>query len=346
MLGVVMSFYSCDDIFELDLLEDPNNPTPETADLESLYNSVQLEFEDFLRAPQFFTMQLSRQIAFTAGNVYETAFSPINFDNTWVQAYSGFLPDAAAVIELASPTQQFVHVGSTQIMQAYVMTSLVDLFVNVPFDEAGLGIDVLSPQSQDGQEVYAAATELLNTAIANLEANTADGPDSDIMYNGSADSWIAAANSLLLRIAVANRDQAAFNAIIDAGNFITDEAGDFQFEYGPNRANPDSRHPLYADHYEAADGAYLGNWYMWAMSEDKDVIDPRARAYFYRQVAEVPLDNLNRFDCIFSVLPDPAATPDHYLACNREMPYCVGSLNQGYYGRCLLYTSPSPRDRG
>ncbi len=333
ILGFCMMFYSCSDVLELDLLDSPNAVAPENADLESLYNSVQNEFEQFVASPQFFTMQLSRQRAFTAGNVYETAFSPINFDGIWNNAYADFLPDANAIIDIATPTAQLQHVGSTKVMISYVLTTLVDLFGNVPFSEAGQGIDVLSPASQSGEEIYGIARDLLVEAIADLEANTAAGPEIDVFYGGNTGNWIRAANSLLMRIAATTNDAASFNALVAADNFINSETSDFQIEYGSSRANPDSRHPLYAVHYEAADGAYLSNWFMWAMNDDKDAVDPRIRAYFYRQVPSVPLDNLNRFDCINSVLPDPEATPQHYLDCNPSMPYCVGSIVDGYYGR-------------
>ena len=218
-------------------------------------------------------------------------------------------------------------------MQAYVLVTLVDLFGDVPFDEAGQGIDIISPSAQSGESVYAAAIELANEGIADLAANEAAAPALDIMYGGSTAGWTAAANSLLMKIATNTRDFAAFDTLVAAGGFISSNAGDWQFEYGSNREDPDSRHPLYVDSYETTDGDYQSNWMMWAMTEDKDNADPRARAYFNRQVPEVPLDNPNRFDCIFSVLPDAALTPDHYLDCNPNMPYCVGSLSQGYYGR-------------
>jgi hypothetical protein len=333
IIGLLLVFSSCGDIFELDLQQDPNNPTPETADLESLYNSVQLTFENFLAAPQFFTMQLSRQIAFTAGNVYDVAYAPADFNNTWNQAYANFLPDANAVIALAEPTGQFYHTGTSRIMQGYVLTTLVDLFGDVPWESAGLGIENLSPESQDGATLYGIARDLITQGISELEMNTAPAPTNDFMYGGSSTGWIAAGNSLLMRLAVATRDQAAFNAIVDAGNFISGPGQDWQFEYSNTRANPDSRHPLYDDHYEADDGPYLGNWLMYVMNDEKPVVDPRIRGYFYRQFPSVPLDNNNRFDCIFSVVPDPASTPEHYLACDPNMAYCAGSLSDGYYGR-------------
>ncbi len=332
-ISVLLVFSSCSDIFELDLQQDPNNPTPETADLESLYNSVQLTFENFLAGPQFFTMQLSRQVAFTAGNVYETAYSPDNFNNTWNQAYANFLPDANAVIALAEPNGQFYHTGTTRIMMGYVLVSLVDLFGNVPWEQAGQGIENLSPESQDGATLYGIARDLISQGIADLEMNEAAAPTFEFMFDDNATAWIQAGNSVLMKIAVNLRDQAAFDAVVAGGNFISSAANDWQFEYGSNRENPDSRHPLYAAHYEGNDGQYLSNWYMWAMNDEKPVVDPRIRGYFYRQVGSIPLDNPNRFDCINSILPDPEATPAHYLACNDRMPYCVASLSNGYYGR-------------
>lgn len=332
ILGCCMLFNSCE-VTDLDLLDNPNAVLPENADLESLYNSVQGEFEQFVASTQFFTMQLSRQRAFTAGNVYDTAFSPINFDGIWNNAYADFLPDANAVIDLATPTGQLQHVGTAKIMQSYVLTTLVDLFGDVPLSQAGQGIDVLSPSADSGADVYAAARQLLLDGIADLEANTAAAPVIDVAYGGNTGNWIRAANSLLMRIAVTTNDVGTFDALVAADNFISGVTSDFQIEYGSTRANPDSRHPLYVNHYEAADGAYLSNWFMWSMNDAKNVVDPRIRAYFYRQVASIPLDDINLFDCINSVLPDPESTPQHYLACDPEMPYCVASIADGYYGR-------------
>lgn len=339
VFGVGLMLFSCGDVFDLDLQDDPNSPTPETADLESLYNSVQLSFEDVVMGPdgfsrmQDFTMQLSRQRAFTAGGIYETSFNPPFFNNIWTWAYANFLPDVDAVIARASETQQNIHVGSAKVMKAYVLMSLVDVFVNIPYSEAGQGLEALSPNSQDGQSVYEAAKGLLTEAVADLEANTAAGPRADNMYGGSAAGWLAAANTLLLRSAVYTRDNATFNSIIEGGNYITDSSLDWQFEYSSNRANPDSRHPLYTDSYEVDDGHYMSNWLMWAMNDEKGVKDPRIRAYFYRQVSAVPLDNANIFDCIFSVLPEESSRPAHYSACGSDMPYCVASISDGYYGR-------------
>jgi len=345
LIGLLFAVVSCGDSLELDeLLVNPNSPTPETADLPSLYNNVQLGFRSFLEAPQFFTMQLSRQRAMTAGNVYEQAFGPTAFDGTWSRAYSEFFPDADAAIALASPTGQNIITGSTKVMKAYVLMTLVDLFGAVPYSESGQGLDLLSPSSDSGQEIYAAAAALLTEAIDELTNNTSAGPTVDLMFGGSASKWIKAAKSLQLRAAVTTRNNTQFQSLLTDDGFISSSADDWDFPYGSNRANPDSRHPFYRDSWEASDGAYQSNWLMWVMANEKTVTDPRIRGYFYRQVSSVPLDNNNRFDCIFSVLPDPANTPDHYLDCDMDMPYCVGDLDRGYYGRDHMNGNGIPPD--
>ena len=332
-IGLLFAMVSCGDALELDLQVDPNNPTPETADLPSLYNSVQLGFEGFVSSPQFFTMGLSRQVAFTGGTVYETAYGASSFNGIWSSAYSRFLPDANKVIELAGATSQLVHVGSSKVMKAYVMMTMVDLFGDVPFAEAGQGLDLLSPAAQPGADVYAAAGALLTEAIADLEANTGAEPSNDLLFGGDAGSWVKAAKSLQLRMAVVLRDNAAFDALIVDDGYIKSASDDFVIPYGSNRANPDSRHPFYRNSYESSDGTYQSNWLMNIMANEKTVIDPRIRGYFYRQVQVVPLDNINVFDCIHSVLPNPASRPAHYTACDVDMAYCVGDLDKGYYGR-------------
>ena len=55
----------------------------------------------------------------------------------------------------------------------------------------------------------------------------------------------------------------------DSGNFITDLEDDFQFQFGSQRDNPNSRHPFYNNHYELGDGDYLSNYFMWKLRAAK-----------------------------------------------------------------------------
>jgi len=340
-LGAGLFIFSCEDTFDLDINDDPNFPTPENANIDALYASVQVNFAQFLNGSgpnvtnlNDFGMQLSRQRAFTFGNVYANSYQPTTFDDIWRQAYSDFLPDADEIIKQAEERGLPFQGGTTKILKAYVLMTLVDAFGDVPFTEANQGADFLSPRVDSGASIYAAAEALIDEGIADLGAETISEPLSDNFFNGDVNEWINAAKSLKIKLYVTTKlvDSGAgakMMAIVNDPDYVP---SNFYFQYTSNRANPDSRHPFYQDSYETVEGDYQSNWMMWVMSKEKGISDPRIRSYYYRQVPEVPLDDVNRFDCVFSPLPT-GPTPQHYLDCDPNMPYCVGNLEEGYYGR-------------
>jgi len=351
VLGMGLFISSCENTFELEeLLDDPNFPVPEEANIDALYASVQVNFAEFLQAEvsaagnpvlslNNFAMQLSRQIAFTAGLEYANAFAAPGFNNIWREAYSNFAPDAAEIINQAEARNLPFQAGTAKILQGYAFMTLVDIFGDVPFSEINQGSDILSPSRDPGQSVYAAAEALLLEGIADLEPLLAleDQPTlfSDNFFDSDISSWINAGRSTLIKLYVSSKlvDNTAGMKMMEIGNNADYNPVNFYFQYTTSRANPDSRHPFYADAYEDSDGDYQSNWFMWALNQEKGIVDPRIRSYFYRQVGEVPLDNPNVFDCVFSTLPDASATPQHYLDCDPNMPYCVASITDGYYGR-------------
>lgn len=343
-----MLLWSCSDTFDIDLRDDPNFPSADASNIDALWNSVMVNFAQFINGgdPNHtnlmdFTMTLSRQRAFTAGSNYQSSYTPTSFDRVWREAYEDFIPDADALIEQADAKGLGLHSGPAKILKAYVLMSLVDVFGDIPLTDAGnagQGSDFFSPGRDSGQDVYNAALALLDEGIETLTNNTGAAPQFDYFYGSNAGNWIKAANTIKLKAYVTTRlvDSAAGSkamAIIEGGDFITTAGESFIYNFGNSRQNPDSRHPFYVEHYENNDGDYMSNYFMWMLNEEKGVQDPRIRSYFYRQVGEVPLDNLNVFDCIHSEAPDPAQSPAHYTAIQSDMPYCVASVSDGYYGR-------------
>ena len=140
-----------------------------------------------------------------------------------------------------------------------------------------------------------------------LKTTTASAPALDMYYDGDADGWIAYANSLKLRAYLNTGDGAAIDNLIATEDIIDAGAESFMFSYGSNRDNPGSRHPFYNNHYETADGDYLGNYFMWKLRADKvddagsPVVDPRIRYYFYRKVSNSLAQDANVYSCHFSM---------------------------------------------
>jgi hypothetical protein len=355
---IVLSMAACSDLDEL--FENPNGVDPSRADAVSLYNSVQLSFRNVANNETMyrFTAGLARMNGEIGGFTYQATHGPNEFDVLWRQAYAELFPDIDALIALAEPIGLDTEAASAKIMKAYTLMLLVDLFGDVPNSEAGQGANpdnqILNPTDDSGADVYAEAVALLNEASAQLEGSTGFGSAAfDNFYGGSADGWKTLANTLKIRAAVTTRlvngagGAGAINDILAGGDFIDTNAENFEFQYGSNRLNPDNRHPFYEDGYEANDGQYQANWYMWLLAESKGFPDPRTRYYFFRQETDIIGTyeaDPNAFDCIFTMVPDPDFLPSHYDALPFETPYCLGSYDQGYFGRDHLNGSGIPPD--
>jgi hypothetical protein len=353
---IVLSMAACTDLDEL--LVNPNGVSPDQADAVSLYNSVQLEFNDVASNQTVYTFAggLARMDSETGGFSYQASHGPDEFGGLWSTAYAGLFPDADAYIALAAPLNLNAEIASVKIMKAYSYIVLADLFDGVPVSQAGLGNAAepnLTPGNDTGLEVYAAAVTELDEALVLLDsaANFASAAF-DNFYGGNASGWATFARTLKVRAAVATRlvDGAGGVATVDnAGDIITANGQNFEWTYGNSRANPNNRHPFYNDSYENGDGRYQSNWYMWLMAESKGFRDPRTRYYFYRQNLDLAsiygeLDGANSFDCIFTQVPDPDFLPEHYEAVSADMPYCLGSYTQNYFGRDHMNGSGIPPD--
>ncbi|MCX8211674.1 MAG: SusD/RagB family nutrient-binding outer membrane lipoprotein [Lewinella sp.] len=355
---IVLSVFACTDLDEL--FENPNGVDPSRADAVSLYNSVQLNFRNVANSQTMyrFTAGLARMSAEIGGFTYVSSHGPTEFDGFWNDVYADLFPDIEAFIALAEPVGLNAEAASAKIMKAYTLMLLVDLFGDVPNTEAGQGANpdnqILNPTADSGADVYAAAIALLDEASTQLDGSTGFGSAAfDNFYGGSAASWKTLANTLKIRAAVTTRlvggagGAGTINAMVTGGDIIDTNVENFEFQYGNNRANPDNRHPFYGNGYENNDGQYQANWYMWLLAESKGFPDPRARYYFYRQETDilgVVADNPNVFDCLFTMTPDADFIPPHYEAVSPDMPYCLGSYDQGYFGRDHYMGSGIPPD--
>ncbi len=345
---------SCDNT-DLDLLDNPNEISPESASVNDLYNNIQLTFRNAYQNLQGTSGSLSRMYSLIGGFNYDASVAPTTLSGLWFNAYSGMFPDIDALDAIAEERGFAIHSGTAKIMKAYVLMGMVDLMGNIPLSQAGQGTDVISPAADPGDQVYASAVALLDEAINQLSGTTAPAPAAEQYYGGDAAKWITLAKTLKLRAAVTTRlvDGGAagtINSLIAEGDLIDEASEDFQYSYGNQRTNPNSRHPFYNSHYEVGDGPYLSNYYMWLLRVDKEdangvsVIDPRIRFYFYRKVEKADEQDQTTYSCHFSILPDPAATPAHYTAVDSRMPYCIVLAGDGYSGRDHLNGEGIPPD--
>ncbi|WP_242202447.1 SusD/RagB family nutrient-binding outer membrane lipoprotein [Aestuariivivens insulae] len=324
----------------LNVNENPNSATPESADVNLLLNGTLLDFSKWVSEEDednrygFEAGMRVVRMLHMYGPLYENAFEPGDFDDVWRQAYSGVLIDAKNLKILASQNDLFHHIGVAQILESYTLTTLVDYFGDVPYSE-GLEGDtgVFNPTVDDDQELYNTALSLLDEAIANLEKTPSAslGSTSDLFYGGNVNRWITLAKTLKLRIynntrlVDENASLAGINAILADGDLMDSSSEDFAVVFGTNNTAPDVRHPQFVNNYEnTPSGEYMSMYFMNLMVNSDD---PRTRYYFYRQVNEFPPATAQG---IFDLPCLAESYPSHYTP--GVDPFCT-SIGEGYWGR-------------
>jgi len=317
-------FNSCEST-ELDLTSDPNALTPSQANPDFYLNAAQQRFAEVVTELGEDGAEVVRIENMGVRN-YQNAYSPANFDLAWERAYQETIKNLRDMNTLAEEAELYYHIGMGQVMEAYLVTLLVDYFGDIPYSEAIQAPAIINPNVDGGADVYAAALALLDEAIANFGRTSSAAPQIDFYYNGNAQGWIKAANTLKLRLYINTGNTAAFNSVIATGNYIQTNADDFQFTWGSNAVQPDTRHPQYNTKYtNQGTEEYESIWLMNLMQTSND---PRIRYYFYRQSATTPgapgvAPNEETLACSLT------AAPAQYVAGNY--PYC--SLPNGYWGR-------------
>lgn len=327
VLGLFM-LQSCETT-NLDLTKNPNALSPEQASPDFLLNGIQVQFARTVEGMGETAAQLTR-IEYMFGRSYVNNYQPNSFDTNWEDTYTEMFTDINAMNPLAEEASLYHHLGMGQFIKAYMITTMVDFFGDVPYSQANQGAANFNPGVDSGASIYDAALALLDEAIANFNKTSAALPQNDFFYDGDGDAWVKACNTLKMRLYMNTRlvntnALASFNSIVNSGNYISDTADDMEFGWGTNVTQPDNRHPRYGRNYAASGGAadYMSIDLMSYMDNNAD---PRIRYYFYRQNEFTPGQDgsepaLETLQCSLQ------EAPAHYAG----FPFC--GLPNGYWGR-------------
>ena len=352
-IAFLVAFTGCKKEFN-GYLNNPNSPSPETADVDLFLNQVQLGFKDFWTAASNRGAALTRQ-EYWVGPFYRNGYTPASFDGQWTDAYTGVLANASALIPLAQEQKKYIQSGIARTLEAFTLGTLVDDFGDVPYTEAVLGNENTNPAVEGGAAVYAGIQVLLDSAISDFQKTGAGaGPSVDLFYGGDADAWVSFAKTLKLRFYMQTRlvDASAktkIEELLAEDDLINDPSQDFVFQYGTSLSAPDSRHPNYGGNYVDAGGpGYLSNYFMWMVASQKygGTVnfngDPRLRYYFYRASLNYSWANSSTCPCYARSIFANSAPPAWYPSVPDETPYCV--IGKGYLGRDHGDASGGPPD--
>ncbi len=319
----------------LELRDNPNALT--SADPNLLLNQIQFNYNNIMTNYNNLSSNITR-ITYMFGRDYFNNFQGPTLNGVWTNTYVGLGTSLQELerIDAESTIDYSFHIGVTKAMYAHSLFQLVDYMGEAAFSQANNAAEFPAPTLDSGQDVYAAAFNLLTEAEALLASNPSAQGATDFFYAGDASQWVKMINSVRLKAYVTTSNSAGFNSVIAGGNFISDTADDLQFQYGTRQLQPDTRHPDYiADYTPAGANIYQSNWLMEYMLDNND---PRIRYYFYRQEDATPgADAPANEETLVCSLVVP---PQHYL--DGGFTYC--SVPNGYWGRSHGNDEGTPPD--
>jgi len=202
VMFALIGLISCETT-NLDLRTNPNALSADKGNPDFLLSNIQLEFKDVVESFGRTGAELTR-IDYMFGRSYINVYTPSNFDARWTKSYTEIMSDINALVPLAEESGLEFHLGMAQFIEAYTIVTLVDYFGDVPYLDANLGADNFNPGLDSGQSVYEASYALIDQAIENFTSAQVK-PTTDFFYNGDADSWIAAANTLKIKMLMTTR---------------------------------------------------------------------------------------------------------------------------------------------
>lgn len=268
LMGVF--FLSCDGF--LDVNENPNAPVSENLKLEAklpaaLVATVNQE-----------SGQLNLLGAFWGGYWGTTAegvnlyFHQKNYNGpglrdvrdgypVWETSYTNLLY-YQLIREQAEEEGSLFFLGITKIMQGWHFLRLVDIYNNVPFDEALQGTRNATPAYEPGSEVYRKSIDLITSGMAdirNAPARLSPG-NSDVLFKGNARMWLRFGNTVKLRALLRQSEVASVSYIQQEIGVIQSEGSGFLSE-GENAliqpgymASTGKMNPLWETHYRNVEG--------------------------------------------------------------------------------------------
>ena len=183
VMSVALTFSSCkksNDIFNLDINVDPNNPTKGSVNL--LLPEAERNLVGFLSGLS--DVQLGFMGVISNSDSYGLGAN--SFYGSWSYFYTGPGKDIDELIKAARAADNKPYLGIGQALKAYSFSVMVDLFGTLPYKEAFGGngaVQNINPKFDAGDAIYADCLKTLDSAITNLNAASAVSVTGDIMYS-------------------------------------------------------------------------------------------------------------------------------------------------------------------
>lgn len=209
-----------------------------------------------------------------------------NFDNAWnFEIYSNVVSDLRTLIAKTETTSP-AYSGIAKMLLAYVISISTDLWGDVPYSQAGYGLEFPTPRFDKQEDIYqgnaalgiVSLFDLVRSGLTDLDKPSALLPSAadDLIYNGNLGNWRRAGNTLLLKFAmqISNPNPTLAKSVIDqvitANNYINSNAQDFEVPFG---SNVGSQSPIYSfNNVNRPNDQMLSNRFLALMQNQNDLV--------------------------------------------------------------------------
>ena len=201
----LVSFTSCKKF--VDVNNDPNNNLSTRADYVmtgALGNTYRNQVSTNVNiVPGTWTGIYAQSTSFTGGGNEKTyEYTPADF-NAFSALFDN-LSDYNYVLKNADKDGFSYWKEPANVMQCYVYQQLVDIYGDVPYEQALQGIGNITPSYKDQKFIYEDLVVRLDAAMDKMNAQTwptlLENTQQDVLFSLNKTKWIQFANTLKLRI--------------------------------------------------------------------------------------------------------------------------------------------------
>jgi hypothetical protein len=166
-------------------------------------------------------------------------------DRLWNELWAGCLNDLNFVLTKSDEEGDTGSFLIASLLRVYTFQVLTDLYGDIPYSEALLGSENITPSVDSGSEIYTGLLGEIDAALSKYNNNPVPSTvgAQDAIYSADMSEWIKFANTLKLKLYIrmaytSQANASAVMALLSQDNFITSDAKFALYENAQNKANP------------------------------------------------------------------------------------------------------------
>ncbi|MEI6950431.1 SusD/RagB family nutrient-binding outer membrane lipoprotein [Paraflavisolibacter sp. H34] len=185
-----------------------------------------------------------------------------SFSNQWnSEIYTVSVTNLRTIIQQSQASDP-AYAGVAKLQLAYIFSIATDLFGDVPYSQAGYGLEILQPRYDKQRDIYLgneaqgiqSLFNLVREGIADLDKPSVFKPNAndDLAYAGDLAKWKKMGNTMLLKLAMQvsnvapDTTRSVINSVIAGNNYINNNSLDYQVAF---KASSNNQNPMYAFDY-------------------------------------------------------------------------------------------------